>query len=233
MPTKSLNLSEIKSVLESGNFDEFIDSRENEFLEAKLSSAFDLSGGHTTNIKLAKYAASFANQKGGYVICGLRISRPESSPHDVVSELVLVKHEHFLGKEEIANRIAQSTYPSIRVECSWYPYAKDNSVGVGVIHVQPQQEEKKLFLIRIRELDGQVLQKELYGVPIRGDGFTNWVEVDELYRRSKAGPNTLREFFDGLSNKIDGVSNQVSQLVALGNATVSPVDDLQKKIDQT
>jgi hypothetical protein len=70
-------------------------------------------------------------------------------------------------------------------------------------------------------------------VPIRGDGFTNWVEVDELYRRSKAGPNTLREFFDGLSNKIDGVSNQVSQLVALGNATVSPVDDLQKKIDQT
>jgi hypothetical protein len=225
MPIKELSLTEIQALLEAGNFDDFINARENEFLEAKPPSPFDMAGGHPTNIKLAKYAASFANQKGGYVICGLTIARPENTPHHVITALDLFRRETFYESAEVVSRIAQSTYPSITVEVRWHPYSANAELGLGVIYIAPQEEAKKFFHIRVREMEGNTLQRELFGVPIRGDGSTDWISVDELYRRSKAGPNNLREFYDGLSA-------QIETLAHAGRAATPDRDTLQQKIDQ-
>jgi hypothetical protein len=226
MLIKNLDLAQIKDVLESGDFDQLIGARENEFLEAKPALAFDMREGHPTNIKLAKYAAGFANQKGGYVVCGLKTTKLENTPHEVVNELDLLAQTNFYKPEEIINRVTQSTYPSIRVETAWYPYRKDTQVGVGVIYVPRQEETQKYFHIRVREIDGKLLQKELFGVPVRADGFTNWVEVDELYRRSRLGPNKLREFYGGLSGQIKALAETVAK------TKVPTEDELQNKIDQ-
>src|SRR5438093_115960 len=40
--------------------------------------------------------------------------RPESTPHDIITELDLLKTDAFCRSEEVINRIAQSTYPSIK-----------------------------------------------------------------------------------------------------------------------
>jgi hypothetical protein len=225
MSFKSLDLSEIRKVLESGNFAELLDARENECLEAKPPSAFDMTAGHPTDIKLANYAASFANKWGGYVICGLTTARPENTPHDVVTEINSFKREEFYNSGEIIDRILRSTYPAIRVDVQWYPDSASEGMGLGVIYIPPQEEAKKFFHVRIRSLDGALLKHELFGVPIRADGFTDWMKVDDLYTRSKVGPNRLREVYDGLSN-------QIRELAASIRSSGTSIDELQNKIDQ-
>lgn len=142
----------------------------------------------------------------------MTISRFENSPHDVVTALDLVPRQNFYAASEIVNRIAQSTHPSLAVEAGWCPYSTDPALGLGFVYIPAQEESKKFFPIKIREMQGTKLRKELFGVPIRGDGFTDWVPVDELYRRSKAGPNRLRDVYEGLSSQFEALKVQIREL---------------------
>jgi hypothetical protein len=230
MLPRELNIEEIQEILESGDFGRFIGARENLFLEAKLALPFDMSEGHSTNAKLAKYSASFANQKGGFLICGLRTKQMQNTPHDVVIGLDLVEESDFYKVVELTSRIFQSTYPQIRAIVKWYSSREDPKVGVGTVYVPEQDEAKKYFHIKIRTLEGEKIKNELFGVPIRGDGFTDWVKVEEMYRRSKLIPSDLQGVHESLSQQISELSRALSARSSAANR--AKTDALHNKIKE-
>ena len=148
---KNLNLEEIKKILESGDFDAFIDSIENDFFEVKLGSVFTDEESDKINFKLSKYATSFANQNGGYLICGLKTEKLKDIPHDIIIGLDLSKVDNFLKVEEIMGRISQCTHPIIETQVHWYPYKKEPELGLLAIYIPKQENGKKYFNMKMQE----------------------------------------------------------------------------------
>lgn len=225
MEIKNFNSTEIKELLESGDFDGFIGSIENDLFEAKPSSVFIEVEGNLINFKLSKYVASFANGEGGYVLCGLKTDRLAGTPQDVVVELDLQAAEKFLKPIEIIARSNKCVYPNVSLQICWYPYKNDSNLGLFTIYVPKQDEGKKYFYIKTQES-----KKELFGVPTRRDGHTYWSTVSELYARTKLRPNTMQEAFDVIVSQLEGVKMLIKDTSNNGQRILD--DQLTKKMEK-
>ena len=65
---KELSVAEIKTILESGEFDQLIGTRENDGFEAKSSHPFNFDEGYSQVFRLAKYLASFSCQFNAVIV---------------------------------------------------------------------------------------------------------------------------------------------------------------------
>ena len=106
---------EIKDILESGDFDKFISQRESEILEAKSKKPYDLSRKPLIKaiLEFTKDVSSLANNKGGYIICGLITDRPIAIPHDYVKTLDLINNNDFYKQEQLAGIVSSNIYPEV------------------------------------------------------------------------------------------------------------------------
>lgn len=220
---------EIKDILESGDFDKFISQRESEILEAKPKKPYDLSRKpqKKTIIEFTKDVSSLANNKGGYIICGLITEKLTALPHDYVKKLDLINNGDFYKKEQLAGIVSSNIYPKLDIKVKWYPYKNDSNVGLGVIQIPAQDEGKKHFIMKINEVDGETT-KEYFGIPIRTGDITTWFTIKELYKLSKRSPNSFQELNQSLSTQIDEVKEMI-----LSISVVPVTDSLQAKIEET
>lgn len=220
---------EIKDILESGDFDKFISQRESEILEAKSKKPYDLSPKPLIKAILAftKDVSSLANNKGGYIICGLKTDRSITLPHDYVNKLDLINNGDFYKKEKLAGIVSSNIYPKLVIKVKWYPYKNDSNVGLGVIQIPAQDEDKKHFIVKINEVDGETT-KEYFGIPIRTGDATTWFTVEELYKLSKRSPNSFQELNQSLSAQLDEIKEMI-----LSRSVVPFTDSLQAKIEET
>lgn len=208
-----LSLKQIQDILSSGEFERFKNTKENEFLEAKPLGWIDFSNGHRDHCKLGKSAASFANQKGGFVIVGLELY--DRNKHDIPEDIVECANSFSVDEfntNRIQSAIRETTFPKINAEVRWYPSNTDNSLGLGAIFIDCQDENKKNFFTRIREYSGEEFRGEYWGVPVRADSETNWIGVDEIYNRTKKGPHNIRELSASISSKLEMISSQIMEL---------------------
>ncbi len=213
---KILELNEIISILESGDLDKFIGTRESECFEAKSSIErynFDL--GISNRANFAKDITSLANKNGGYIIIGLKTpdkkKGDELVPYDIVVKLNLfLKKDFYIKiKDRIAGMLKESVYPKPSIVVKWYPYNKKKSLGLGTIFISKQDEKIKYFFAKIIE---PKIKGEYYGVPVRADNETNWMKIDEIYLRTKKLPSQWQESYKNLSDKIDNLFNEFKQL---------------------
>jgi len=235
---KEINPQEVIDILKSGDFQKFIGVRENEVFEAKSVKPYDLDsddGGRKTHAiaELSTDIASFANQAGGFIVCGLDTSNMEDTPHDIVQSTDLMRREDFYKQDDIGKFIKTSIHPSIEVEVKWYHSAEDADLGLGAIYIPRQDEDKKHFIVRVCESDGLKF-KGFFGIPIRKDDQRDWLPLDEIYRLTKRKPSKIQELHQSLTDEIDLLGISLSQKIdRLTNVSgLERTDPLQLKIDK-
>ena len=219
---------ELKDILESGDFDKLISQRESEVFEAKSKRPYDLPQKKATR-EFIKDIASLANNKGGYIICGLGTEKPQNSPHDYIKALDLVKKEDFYEEAQLVGVATSNIYPRLDIKVNWYPSKNDADLGLGVIQIPEQDEGKKYFIIKILEIDGEVT-REFFGIPIRTDDDTKWLTVQELHKLSKRSPNSFQEFHQSLTDQIDEVKEMISTIPVMPSIDI---DSIPAKIEET
>lgn len=236
--TRELGLKEISEVLSSGNFDRFIGVRENEFFEAKSFKPYDLDNSNDADktqaiAELSSDIAHFANQKGGYIVCGLDTPPVKDVPHDIVGSLRLGKKKGFYNETQIKGIIKASVYPKLDVEVAWYPSSSNQDSGSGVIYIPKQDEQRKYFIVRVCEADGKKF-KGFLGIPIRKDDQKYWLPVQDVYKLSKRTPNKLHELAESISEQLQGIETRLSNKIESSSKELQPKteDLLELKIEK-
>jgi len=229
----SLNLEELKKLLDEGVFDNFKNQKEGDYFEAKQQKPYEIDSPDSSQrfsaiVKLASDITSLANGKGGYIVCGLQTQKLQDSPHDVVIDLDLLKKEDFYDQNTTQALIIDSIHPRLEVQIDWYPSSGDSQLGVGVIFIPPQDESKKNFIVKVAEVDGNKLTRNFVGIPIRQGSDTLWMPVDQIYKLTKRGPNDFQQLNESLSGQIQ----ELKDMLASGTATSTPADDLDRKIEE-
>lgn len=225
---KTLTLDEITAILDSGDFDKLISQRESEVFEAKPKRPYDLPK-RKAIFKFVKSVASIGNNKGGYIICGLRTEKPQDSPHDYIKALDLTGKDEFYDESQLTGIVCSNIYPKLDIEVVWYPYKNEKKLGLGVIFVSEQDESKKYFITKITEVEGKDM-RNYFGIPIRTDDDTKWLTIQELHRLSKRSPNNLQELHQSISNQIEEVKDMIS---SIPSTTTVGLDNIPAKIEET
>ncbi|MHB1376042.1 MAG: RNA-binding domain-containing protein [Candidatus Humimicrobiaceae bacterium] len=221
---------EIKNILESGDFDKFISQKESEILEVKKNKPYDLSQKPQKKaiMEFTKDVSSLANNKGGYIICGLKTEKPPTSPHDYIKEFDFINNGYFYKEEQLNGIVSSNIFPKLDIKVKWYPYKNDGNAGLGVIQIPEQDESKKYFIMKINEVDGEKTTREYFGIPIRTGDITIWFTVEKLYKLSKRSPNNFQELNQSLSAQLDEIKEMI-----LSISGVPDTDSLQEKIEET
>lgn len=238
MIIRQLKTREISKILSSGDFNKFLGVRENEFFEAKPIKPYSLESDDNTEkiqavAKISTKIAGFANQKGGYIICGLDTPPIKDVPHDVVSGLNLADKSSFYDKDLINGIINSSIYPRLEVAVEWYASADDSKLGLGVIYIPKQDEKRKHFIVRVCEIDGKTF-KGFVGIPIRKDDQTNWLSEKELYKLAKRTPNNWQELDQSISEQLQGMETRLSNKIDSSSRELKPKTEelLELKIEK-
>jgi len=214
---RDLNGKELFNILNSGKLNELIGVRENDIFDAKPIKPYDLNNTDVDKklhaiAELSSDIASFANQKGGFIICGLDTPPREDTPHDVVSSINLIKEKEFYSNKLITEIIRSSVYPPLKIQVNWYPSSTKSNMGLGVIHISKQDKAKKYFIIRVCESGGKKF-KGFVGIPIRIDDQKNWLSVKDIYKLSKREPSNLQELAQFFSNQFQELEARLSQKI--------------------
>jgi len=232
-----IKTEQVSEILISGNFDSLLGIRENDSFEAKPAKPYDLSSDIDTDkihaiAELSSDVASFANQSGGYIVCGLNTPPNKNIPHDVVQSLSLFKGGDFYDKELIKGVLKSSVFPKLDIEVGWYPSLDNPNLGLGAIYIPEQDEKRKYFIVRVCELDGKKF-KGFLGIPIRKDDQKFWLPVQEIYRLSKRAPNTLQELEQSISSQLQRVETVLMYKIdrVLGGTRPRIEDLLKSKIE--
>jgi len=227
---REINLDEIKGILESGDFKDFIDVRENSHFEAKQKKPYDFSNTpqFVSVSKLATDIGSIANNDEAFIICGLTTTKPLNSSHDIVSGLELFPESEFYTDTQIQGIIKSSIFPKLKVELTWYPSKDDKSLGLGVIFIPKQEEEKKYFIVSVCEADGQQF-KGFVGIPVRNDDTLRWFKPQEVYEQMRKLPTSHQVMFQTISNQLEQISEKIS---VMDTSTPLMPDILQERIEE-
>lgn len=210
---KGLSVAEIKIILESGDFEQLIGARESDCFEAKSAHPFNFDEGYSQVFRLAKYLASFGNNKGGIVVCGLTTEEDNVSPVDFVTGLDLVPEDKFYKSEELIGRGQSAVHPKINdIDAKWFPSTKDKNVGIGAIFIPEQPAGKKYFLvIGNREIEGEEIKGEFYGIPVRNGAQTDWLSSDKVHALALEKPTDFELWRIGISQRLDGIDTKLDR----------------------
>jgi predicted HTH transcriptional regulator len=225
-----LSIEEIKKILNDGDFEQFLEKKEGDHLEAKQQRPYDIDSQDATLAiaSLASDVAALANGKGGYIVCGLITQKDQALQNDIVKSTDLMGRSDFYDQDRIQGIIKDSIYPKLEIKISWHASSLDSKVGVGAIYVPPQDEEKKYFMVRVGEIEGKVIKKNYVGIPVRKGSEPVWISVDEIYRLSKRTPTSLQQFHDSLSQQI----SELKDVMESTTEVRTPADDLSRKIEE-
>jgi DNA-dependent RNA polymerase auxiliary subunit epsilon len=197
------DIETVREILESGDFSRFIGLKEGLHFEAKPPRPFDLRPESTINgestIKLVVKIVGLANSEGGYVVCGLRETastssasgNPQSSLQEqgVVASLDLLGESDAFIESDIKGRLSSLVIPQNLnglVEVKWWPSSDDNARGVCTIYVPPQLDADKYYQVKVKRTVEGFLQGSFYGVPIRENDKTTWLNLSNEIKLRRA-----------------------------------------------
>src|SRR5439155_17792097 len=108
--------------------------------------------------ELAKDVASFANSDGGFIIIGLAHERLAGQDMDRVSALDLIEESVFEAHryESIVREYVDRKISGLQAR--WIEHKSSPGRGVGVIHIPPQSNDAKPFLLKQLDESGQTHQ---------------------------------------------------------------------------
>jgi predicted HTH transcriptional regulator len=225
----NLSSEGIIEILESGNFKKFISHRESEFFEVKSKRPYNFPKKGAIR-EFIKDIASFANNRGGIILFGLKTDKAKDSPTDLVKNFDLVSEKDFYEEALLKSIIKDNIYPRLNIIIGWYPNIDDKKLGLGFIKIPEQNENNKYFIIKALEIDGDDV-KEFYGIPIRNNADTQWLPVSKLHKLSKRSPSDIQKVHQNLTSQIDELKEMFSNYSLVQDSSTN--DDIMNKIEDT
>lgn len=211
----SKNIGEIKKIeeiIKSGKFSGFLGMIESAYFDAK-EKPYNLDN-INDRYEIAKDVSALANNKGGYIIIGLKTDKIISKNIEVVKFLKLIKKEEF---RNYGGAIKDYVYPKIKgIKTKWIPTKETNSSkkkkGVGFIFIPKQNEKDKYFLIKKILDEGQPIKTIVFGVAKRIDDQTQIFNVRQLWKLIKHGKSDLSKKLRMLDQKLIGTNRRVADI---------------------
>jgi predicted HTH transcriptional regulator len=157
---------------------------------------------------LAKDVSSFANEKGGYIVIGLKHEPAKDEKTDVVTELDLMKKEDC----QISSYCAvarQYIFPTLNVEANWIEDKNHPGLGIGYLFIPAQSEEKKPFIITRVVEEGEEQKAIIFGIAKRFKSDSIPFAVNQIYDMLQNGKNDV-------SQKLLRIESKVDKLVSSG-----------------
>lgn len=205
---KNLSLNEIRSILDSGDFNKFIGAVEDAQLECK-EVPYQIGQDHLKQ-EFAKDISGLANADGGMVLLGIKTKRHLTHFGD---EIIKVNPfiQSLVDPNQYHDILRSWIYPSLQqVDIRWFPTAADKEKGIMAIHVPPQAATRRPFLIT-RTIDNRSKQSEIvFGYVERRRDNIPPTSVQELQSLIRDG---LR--FDSLDKKYNEIQETLQQLQQL------------------
>jgi hypothetical protein len=142
---KELDLDQIKKILESGDFDQFVGVVEGNFFDGK-KEPYRLSDGRE-KLELAKDVSSFANAEGGAIVIGAVTKKDDVIAAEIVTGIhpfprALVVVSDYLN---VLNTWIFPNIPTLRIK--WYESKKHKHKGVVGIIVENESHLWRPFLM--------------------------------------------------------------------------------------
>ncbi|MGE5041299.1 MAG: hypothetical protein ACM3IJ_00155 [Candidatus Levyibacteriota bacterium] len=212
---KHLTVNRIKKILGAGDFDKLLGVNENENFEAKSFIPYDLkTGGVRAIMSLVTDIVQFSNKQEAYIVCGLKCSDDKSVPHDIVASLELGKKDDFLSSyKDVPGIVESNVYPKPSgITVLWYPYAKDVSLGLGVIHIPEQLEERKWFIVDIHGEEKTFVGKTFFGIPVRNGEDKEWKDKKEIYKLTRNTPRDVRDLYGHITDQFQNMRDHLENL---------------------
>ena len=151
---KVISLAECRSLLETGDYDSFLDAVETEHLDFK-SEPYRLDQ-DLQKQELAKDVSGLANAGGGVILIGFKTTKDAAVLGDYVTELRPIPGAHF-RKEQYQSIIQEWIYPPPNVTLSWFASGDDR--GFAAIEVLSGDQEHLPHLIkRVVSEDGRRIE---------------------------------------------------------------------------
>ena len=212
-------LQRVESIVKGKDISQFIGLEENSLFEAKNATPYDLDA-PTGRYELAKDITAFANMKGGYLIIGLKTKALSEANMEMVAELDLIKEGSFQAKR-YGGVIKEYTYPQIDgLDIRWVENGS-SGLGVGLVFIPIQKEEKKPFLIKRLVENNEEMQQIVFGIARRMGPSNDPLTVAQLHEMVKNGKSPNSERLTRIENKIDVVIERVSESVAPHTSTAN------------
>ena len=215
--------NELEEILASGEFSRLIGKYENELFDCKRQPyALDTEKGKH---ELAKDVSAFANIEGGYILLGAKGEDDQSHSGEQIKTISAFE-ETLVSIEQNRNIIDDRIFPNVRdVEIKWYSSKDDETKGLILIKIPPQQESDKPFLNKkIFNNERNKISETVFGFfQRRGDKIAHY-ELKDFHRLIQLGWNYQKNItsrFDALESKFNALIDN------------SPKEDtLKKKLDE-
>ncbi len=204
--SKSLKLDELRSLLETGDFDKLIGAVECEWLECKLAPyqvKEDLQ-----KQELAKDVSGLANADGGMILIGIRTERNPTHFGDEIKE-VRAFPRTLVDLNQYHDILQSWVYPPLQqVDIRWLPSSVNNEKGIVAISIPNQMTAQRPFLVT-KSIDETGKRVEVvFGYVERRRENATPISVQELHALIKNGL-----LFDSLNRQYNSIQEALQQLL--------------------
>lgn len=187
------DLSELGAALGAGDFARVTGTAESQWVDFK---AHGYATAPESEQQLTKYGrwelckdvAAFANGGGGSIVIGYPEERDESRAVAVAATPQPVSKVS-INRDAYSKTVVEGRwlYPAPRgVRFTWYDDASDASRGIFEIHVPPQKDQLRPFVMR-RLVDAEDREFDAIGVPEREGDRTFWLPPEQVQQEMNAG----------------------------------------------
>lgn len=193
-----LQLSDIRSLVEAGEFQQLVGEFEGHQLDAK-AQPYSFASGNDVKRELAKDVAAFANAVGGCIIIGAETTVSSLQAGEQITALKPFS-ETLFNADQYGKIIGEWLYPvPSGLVIKWCPDKDTRQSGIGVIFIPTQAPEAKPFLLT-RTIGDKKTTEILLGYAERRLDRTDIKSVVELHHAMRTGMNLEATLLNRITN---------------------------------
>jgi hypothetical protein len=197
----------VRTILASGQFEQFIGMPEDLFLEVKGKVPYDLATA-SGRFELAKDVSAFANAEGGHLLIGFIHEKLPTRRIDQIKELQMFASAD-LDLGQISGVLRTYVLPSIPgMTVSWVPIVSNPKVGIASIYIPKQPDESKFFLITKLVEENETQKEIVVGIARRAGGDNIPLRATEIYDLIRKGRDPVLQRTIRIEEKIDALSGE-------------------------
>jgi hypothetical protein len=227
---KILSTDQIQEILGRASFEQFVGAAEDQLLEAKGYQGWDLNS-HAGRFELAKDVSSFANATGGYIVVGLATQRLTNQIADEVGIVQMVEQTAFDIKK-VAGVIREYVWPPLdNVTVEWLASSTNSQMGLGVVHIPPQDEDKKWFVMTKSVFEGEQLKEMVVGIAVRRGANSIPLTGKQVYDAIQKGRDPVLQRSLRIEEKLDALLARSSAPTVTGQAVTKLTKRIRNLVD--
>ncbi len=206
-----MSFAGIRQILENNAYNTLIGRVEDEWLEAKGLNPYDLDS-PAGRYELAKDVSAFANNSGGFIIIGLATEANQAQQTETITAITPFPQEAFQPHRYISI-VEEYIHPNIEnFRTAWVPTDQEQSQGIAIIEVPPQNQERQYFLITKVVESGANIEQIVFGVAVRNDSSNEPFTKAQLYRYTQQGKSPTTQLLARMNEKLDALIVQSQHL---------------------